>query len=80
MIYLVQDGWAALHIAAKNDHLRVVQMLLEANADFNIKTNVSFNALRVHELCSLKNIHVYCQEHRLLTHVRTTLYSTLVMQ
>ena len=37
---LVQTGWAALHAAAQKGHLRVVELLSEANADVNIKTNV----------------------------------------
>ena len=39
-LYPVQDGWSALHAAAQESHSRVVEMLLEANADINIKTNV----------------------------------------
>lgn len=38
---VTQGGATALHVAAKKGHLRVVEMLLEANADVNIKTNVS---------------------------------------
>ena len=33
---LSQDGATALHVATHEGHLRVVQMLLEANADMNI--------------------------------------------
>ena len=40
VVYPVQTGSAALHVAAQEDHLRVVEILLEANADVNIKTNV----------------------------------------
>ena len=36
----VQDGSNALHIAAKEGHSRVVEMLLEANADLDVKNNV----------------------------------------
>ena len=39
-LYPVQDGSTALHAAAQEGHLRVVEMLLEANADVNIKKNV----------------------------------------
>ena len=39
-LYPVQDGLTALHAAAHEGHLRVVEMLLKANADVNIKTNV----------------------------------------
>ena len=37
----VQNGSTALHAAAQEGHLRVVEMLLEANADVSIKANVS---------------------------------------
>ena len=46
-LYPVQDGWTALHAAAQEGHSRVVEMLLEANADVNIKTNVRI-AVHVH--------------------------------
>ena len=46
-LYPVQDGWTALHVAAQEGHLRVVEMLLEANADVSIKTNVRV-AVHVH--------------------------------
>ena len=36
----VQDGSSALHIAAKEGHSRVVEMLLEADADLNVKNDV----------------------------------------
>ena len=36
----VQNGDTALHLAARIGHLRMVEMLLKANADVNIKTNV----------------------------------------
>ena len=39
----VQTGATALYAAAQEGHLRVVEMLLEANADVNIKTNVRPN-------------------------------------
>ena len=39
-LYPVQNGATALHAAVQEGHLRVVEMLLEANADVNIKTNV----------------------------------------
>ncbi len=37
----VQNGSTALHVAAKNGHLRVVELLIAVGADVNIKTNVS---------------------------------------
>ena len=39
-LYSIQDGWTALHAAAQEGHLIVVETLLEANADVNVKTNV----------------------------------------
>ena len=39
-LYSVQDGFTALHAAALEGHLRVVEMLLEANADISIMTKV----------------------------------------
>ena len=38
----VQDGHAALHAAAYQGHLKVVEMLLKANADANIKAKVRY--------------------------------------
>ena len=38
--HYVQNGFTALHDAAREGHLRVAEMLLEANADMNSKTNV----------------------------------------
>ncbi len=37
----VQDGYTALIIAAQKGHLKVVELLIAANADVNIQTNVS---------------------------------------
>ena len=39
-VYPVQDGWTALHAAAQEGHLRVVEMLLDAKADVSIKDSV----------------------------------------
>ena len=36
----VQGGFTALYAASQEGHLRVVEMLLKANADVNIKTKV----------------------------------------
>ncbi len=36
-----QGGWTALHMASQNGHCGIVRVLLEANADVNITTNVS---------------------------------------
>ena len=41
-VYPVQTRYTALHEAAQEGHLRVVEMLVEANADVNIKTNVRY--------------------------------------
>ena len=40
MVFLIQNGSTALHVAAHEGHLRVVEILLGANADVNIKENV----------------------------------------
>ena len=40
-LYSIQSGWTALHAAAHKGHLRVIEKLLDAKADVNIKTNVS---------------------------------------
>ena len=48
-LYSVQDGFTALHVAAQEGHLRVVEMLLEANADVSVKTDVR---IVVHVLCT----------------------------
>ncbi len=37
----VQTGATALYIAAQNGHLRVVELLIAANANVNIQTSVS---------------------------------------
>ncbi len=37
----VQTGATALHVAAHNCHLRVVELLIAVGADVNIETNVS---------------------------------------
>ncbi|XP_062523602.1 acyl-CoA-binding domain-containing protein 6-like [Corticium candelabrum] len=37
------DGWTALHWAARSDHSEVVRILLENECDMNIKTNHSFS-------------------------------------
>ena len=37
----MQTGAAPLHSAASGGHLKIVEMLLEANADVNDKTKVS---------------------------------------
>ena len=46
-LYPVQDGSTALYVAAQEGHLRVVEMLLKANADVNIKAKVRI-AVHVH--------------------------------
>ena len=65
--YPVQDGFTALHAAALEDHLRVVEMLLEANADVNIEANVRVTVhlwyLLLHELqvIFISNINAFYQ-------------------
>ena len=39
-LYPVQTGHTALHAASLEGHLRVVEMLLEANADVNMNAKV----------------------------------------
>ena len=41
VISTLQEGATALHIAAQYGHLVLVNMLLEANADVDIKASVS---------------------------------------
>ena len=38
---LIQDGETALHKAAKNGHVKVVDHLIKSGADFNVVDNVS---------------------------------------
>ena len=40
--YISQAGMSALHVAADEGHLKVVERLLEANADVNIETMVLY--------------------------------------
>ena len=40
-LYSVQDGSTALHVAAQEGHLRVFELLLEANANISIMDKVN---------------------------------------
>ena len=42
----VQDGATALYMASQNGHCEVVETLLEAKADVNMKANVSESCSR----------------------------------
>jgi len=39
-IHVTQNGWTALHLAAEKGHEDVVELLLEAKADPEVKTEV----------------------------------------
>lgn len=36
----VQDKWTALHVAARNGHTAVVEILIKAGADVNVASTV----------------------------------------
>ncbi len=41
-----------MHVASQNGHFDVIMLLLEANADVNIKTNVSLvDCVTIHSVC-----------------------------
>ena len=42
MLYFMQPKWTALHRAAYNGHLQLVQLLLRKGAKVNFKDIVSF--------------------------------------
>ncbi len=52
----VQDGYTALIVAAQNGHLKIVEILIESNADVNIQTNVS----HIDCICELNGCVVEC--------------------
>ena len=52
----IQNGFTALMIAARNGHLRIVELLIAANADLNIQTKVSL----INGVCVLADCVVEC--------------------
>ena len=52
----VQDGYTAIMVAAENGHLKVVELLIVANADVNIQDNVSL----INGVCVLADCVVEC--------------------
>ena len=37
---MIQDGGTTLMLAAQNDHVKVVELLLQHNADINVQNEV----------------------------------------
>ena len=52
----VQDGCTALIVAAQNGHLKIVELLIGANANINIQNNVS----HIDGVCVLADCVVEC--------------------
>ena len=40
VVWYFQEGWTALYYAAEKGHLAIVQLLMEAGADVNIRSEV----------------------------------------
>ena len=55
----VQDGTTALYLAGQNGHCEVVQILLEAKADVNLKADVS-ESCSSDGVCALPEFIVDC--------------------
>ena len=59
--HIIQNGATALCVAAMKGHLSVVELLLEANANTNIKDNVSLRVVAYYTL-GIDMLHVYLSE------------------
>ena len=52
----IQNGFTALMTAARNGHLRIVELLIAANADLNIQIKVSL----IEGVCVLADCVIEC--------------------
>ena len=53
LLFELQDGDTALHIAVLSDNIEIIKVLVEAGADFGIKNDVSSTIwfLDAHKMC-----------------------------
>ncbi len=58
LIDSVQNGYTALIVAAQKGHLKVVELLIAANTDVNIQTNVSH--IIIDGVCVLTDCVIEC--------------------
>ena len=53
--HISQNGWTTLHLAAREGHEDVVELLLEAKADPELKTKViSYDLVCIHGILGVK--------------------------